>query len=297
MMLPARHNPKTFFLFFVSVVIFSSRSSLFLQIQCKKRDFFMDYGKMLDQTFAYTKESVWGQPKRWLLLIGCMIVFPLFLGYMVRIYRGVIPAPEPEQWGSMFLDGLKLLLIEGLYAAPVILLIILAFIPLLSALITGGALHTNPSTLTDAQIQQWVLVHPEFISSIGLMVILLLLAVLFGIIISVFSFIGVVRFARMGRMAEAFNFSAIVLQIRRIGWLNYILALIVISFIGCIFGMITNIFSIIPVVGDSLGLIVMIILYVPYLIFTSRYAALVYEAGEAEPTREPVVYTTAIITQ
>lgn len=257
----------------------------------------MDYGTMLDQTFAYTKEGVWGQPKRWLLLIGCMIVFPLFLGYMVRIYRGVIPAPEPEQWGSMFLDGLKLLLIEVVYAAPVILLIILAFIPLLSALITGGALHANPSTLTDAQIQQWIHVHPEFISSIGLMVILLLLAVLVGIIISVFSFLGVVRFARTGCMAEAFNFSAIVSHIRRIGWLNYILALIVITFIGGIFGMITNIFSIIPVVGDSLGLMVMIIFYVPWIIFTSRYAALVYDAGEVNLSPEPAVYTATIITQ
>jgi len=189
----------------------------------------------------------------------------------------------------MFLDGLKLLLVEMVYAAPVILLIILAFIPLLSSLITGGALYTNPSTLTDAQIQQWIRVHPEFISAIGQMVILLLLAALFGIIISVFSFLGVVRFARTGRMTEAFNFSAIISHIRRIGWLNYILALIVITVIGCIFGMITNVFSIIPVIGDSLGLVMMIILYVPWIVFTSRYAVLVYDTGDVKPTAEPAV--------
>ncbi len=240
----------------------------------------MDFGTILDQTFAYTKDSVWGHTKRWLLLIGCMIVFPFFLGYMVRIYRGIVPAPEPGEWGAMFIDGLKLLLVEVVYAAPVILLIIIAFIPLLLALVTGGAPPTDPSTLTNAQIQQWIRGHPEFISAIILMIILLLLAILCGIIISIFSFLGVVRFARTGSMAEAFNFSAIVLHIHQIGWLNYLLALLMICVIGFIFGMITNLFSSIPVIGDIVGLIVSVILYVPYLIFTSRYAALVYNAGE-----------------
>jgi hypothetical protein len=240
----------------------------------------MDFGTILDQTFIYTKDSVRGHTKRWLVLIGCMIVFPLFLGYMVRIYRGIVPSPEPGEWGAMFIDGLKLLLVEVVYAAPVILLILIAFIPLLSVLVTGGALHTDPSTLTDAQIQQWIVGHPDFISAIVLMIIILLLAILCGIIISIFSFLGVVRFARTGSMAEAFNFSAISQHIRQIGWLNYLLALIVISVIGFIFGMITNLFSLIPLIGDIVGLIVSVILYVPYLIFTSRYAALVYDAGE-----------------
>jgi len=257
----------------------------------------MDYGTMLDETFAYTKESVWGKTKRWLVLIGCMILFPLILGYMVRIYRGFSPAPEPEQWGSMFIDGLKLIVIEVVYSAPVILLILIAFLPLLSVLITGGAMSQDFSSFSDAQFEQWILIHPEFISAVGLLVILLLLAILCGIIISIFSFLGAVRFARTDSMAEAFNFSAIVSHIRRIGWLNYLLALIVISVIGFIFGMITNVFSLIPMVGDIIGLIVMVILYVPYIIFTSRYAALVYDAGEEKQAPESVIYRATIITQ
>jgi hypothetical protein len=247
------------------------------------RVLYMDFGTMLDQTFAYTKESVWGRTKRWLVLLGCMILFPLILGYMVRIYRGVSPAPEPAEWGSMFIDGMKLLVIEVVYAAPVILLVIIAFLPLLSTLITGGAISRDPQTLTNAEVQQWILIHPEFISAIALLVILLMVAVICAIIISVFSFLGVVRFARTGCMAEAFNFSSIVSHIQRIGWFNYLAALIVISIIGFIFGTITNVFSFIPVIGDSIGLLVMVILYVPYIIFTSRYAALVYDAGEEKP--------------
>jgi len=240
----------------------------------------MDHGAMLDDTFAYAKDSVWGRTERWLVLIGCMIVFPLILGYMVRIYRGVTPAPEPEQWGSMFIDGIKLLIIEIIYAAPVILLVLLAFIPLLCTIFASGPLAGNYGSITETQVEPWLASHPQFFTAMGFMFVLLFLAVIVGIIITIFSFLGTVRFARTGSIPEAFNFSAILSHIQRIGWLNYLLALIVISVVGFILGMILNIFSIIPVIGDILGLVVMIVLYVPYLVFSSRFTALVYEEGE-----------------
>ena len=240
----------------------------------------MEYGAMLDDTFAYAKESIWGRTNRWLTLIVCMIIFPLILGYIVRIYRGVIPAPEPDQWGTMFVDGLKLLVVEIIYASPVILLVILAFMPLLGTIFTSGLLTNDFSSMTDSQAEHWLASHPEFFSSFGIMVILLLCAIILGISITLFSFLGAVRFARSGSIAEAFNFSAILSHIRRIGWLNYLFALIVISVIGFIFGMILNIFSLIPVIGEITGFIILIVLYVPFIVFTSRYVALVYDAGE-----------------
>lgn len=240
----------------------------------------MDLGATLDDAFAYAKESVWGRTHKWLVLIGCLIIFPLILGYMVRIFRGATPAPEPEQWGIMFIDGLKLLIVEIIYAAPVILLIMLAFIPLLFTMFASGPFATNYDSMTDTQFDQWLASHPEFFTAIGIMIVLLLLAVLVGFLITIFSFLGTVRFARSGSIAEAFNFSAILSHIRRIGWFNYLLALIVIGVIGFIFGMIPNVFSLIPVIGDIVGLIIMIVLYVPFLVFSSRFAALVYDAGE-----------------
>jgi hypothetical protein len=179
----------------------------------------------------------------------------------------------------MFVDGLKLLLVEIVYAIPVIILIILAFLPLLFTQIASGPLSSDFSSLTDSQVEQWVSTHPEYLTALGVMLVLLLLAVLVGMIITIFSFLGTVRFARTGSMAEAFNFSAILAHVRKIGWLNYLLALIVITVIGFIFGMVLNVFSIIPVVGDIIGLIVILVLYVPYLVFSSRFAALVYDAG------------------
>jgi hypothetical protein len=129
--------------------------------------------------------------------------------------------------------------------------------------------------------------HPELISEIlfaGIfMVLLLMVAIILAIVITIFSFLGVVRFARTRSISEAFNFSAILAQIRRIGWINYIIALIAITIIGYIFSMIMNFFSFIPFVGIFIEILVMGILYVPFLLFSARFSALVYDTGEEKP--------------
>jgi hypothetical protein len=249
----------------------------------------MDFGQILDESFSYAKESVWGKWKKWLLLVVSLIIFPLIIGYMVRIYRGEKPAPEVKEWGSMFIDGLKLLVVEIIYAAPVILLVIAAFLPLVSTLITSGAFNENFAVMSEVQVEQWFMSNPEFISAAGLMMIFLLLAVVFAIFIALVSFIGSVHFARTGKISEAFNFSAILTRIRRIGWVNYIVALLIIGVIGFIFGMIFNILFI----GSVIGLAVMFVICVPFIVFTSRYTALVYGYGEegvpVDPESKPIV--------
>ncbi len=212
-----------------------------------------------------------------------MVVFPLILGYIVRIYRGEKPAPEPGQWGTLFVDGLKLLAVQVIYFLPVILLVVLSFIPMISTLLASGSFSENFATMTESQTERWLNSHPELMTAAGTMVLLLLAAVLLAIIITIFSYIGTIRFARTGSISEAFSFSEIVARIRRIGWMNYFIALMIIGVIGLIFGLITNIFSLIPVIGDLIGLMIMIILYVPFILFNARYASLVYDAGEEKP--------------
>jgi hypothetical protein len=246
----------------------------------------MDFGSILDESFAYAKDGVWDKWTRWLLLIMSMILFPLILGYVVRIYRGDRTAPEPGEWGMLFVDGLKLLLVQMIYLLPVILLVILAFVPIISTIITSGALSQDFSSMSDSQINRWLSSHPELLSAMGLMVMILMIAVIFALIILIFSFLGVVRFARTWSIREAFNFSAILAHIGRIGWVNYILALIVISIVGFIFTTIMNFFSFIPVIGIIIGLIVMLILYVPFILFSARFSALVYDCGEEKPLQE-----------
>ena len=44
------------------------------------------------------------------IILAIILAFPL-LGYTVRMYRGETPAPQVNNWGSLFADGSKLFII------------------------------------------------------------------------------------------------------------------------------------------------------------------------------------------
>ncbi len=98
-------------------------------------------------------------------LIGSLIVFagfaiplvPLFFvyGYMVQIMRRIIVEkgepylPEWDDWGKLFIDGLKLLGVVLIYMLPVMMLFMVGYflfflIPLLGLPIAGVAGEENP---------------------------------------------------------------------------------------------------------------------------------------------------------
>ena len=228
---------------------------------------------MVGEFFEYAKDAVVGKWNKWVMLIIATILLGIpLMGYSMRILMGEKSAPEVEGGGTLFVDGIKYLIVSLIYAIP---LIIVWFIVLGASVI--GMMSDDPTAM---------------MAAFGAMGIGLIILLILAIIVAVFEMTGIVRFARPGSMAEAFNFSAILGHIRRIGWLNYVLALGVISVIGFIFGMVTNAFSLIPIAGDMLGLIVMVVFYVPFIIFTSRYSTQVYDAGEEKS--EPVSALTGI---
>ena len=87
----------------------------------------VDSGRILEKSIRYAQEGLAGKWDRWLLLIISCIIFPLYLGYMIRIYRGANPAPQPETWGCMFLDGIKLIIVYLVYIIPVLILDVILF--------------------------------------------------------------------------------------------------------------------------------------------------------------------------
>lgn len=246
----------------------------------------MSFETVLNDAFSYAKEGVWEKWGRWFLLIISLIIFPLILGYMVRIYRGETPAPELKNWWAMFVDGLKLFVVCLIYALPIILLMIAAFLPVVSAVITSGGVTTDFTAMSEAQSEQWITAHPEILSAVGLMVVLLLVTFIVAIVITIFSFIGSVRFARTGKIGEGFNFSEILGQIRRIGWFTYIAALIIMAVIGLVFWIVLRLFTLIPVAGEYLYILVLLVFYPPFVLFASRYAAKIYELGEPAATEK-----------
>lgn len=239
--------------------------------QCTYRVMHMDYGNMIGDSLGYAKDGLVGHWKRWILLIISTIIFPLMMGYTMEIWRGKKPAPEPEQWGKLFIDGLKLLVAGLIYAIPVILIILVFGGFALIGAFQAAAMSGDPNYLTTHTHE----LMPLFA---GFMVGVVI-AIIVAIIIALFSTIGFIRMARTEQFGEAFNFNAILETIRKIGWVNYIIALIILFIVAGIITFVLNLISMIPFIGLILWLILL-----PFLIiFEARYICMVYEsAGEQQ---------------
>jgi Protein of unknown function (DUF4013) len=212
----------------------------------------MDFGKAVGDSLAYAQEGLVGKWVKWILLIISCIIFPLILGYILRIFKGANPSPEPENWGGMFIDGIKLFIVGLIYAIPIIILEVIA----LGAII-GGAVNSDPTAMVAA------------LAGAGLVFFVL---VVVAIIIGLITATAYVRFARMDSFGEAFNFSAIFAHIGKIGWVTYIIALII---VGIILGIVEVVCMIIPYIG-----ILILLIIAPFLIlFYARYLTLLYDSA------------------
>ena len=236
----------------------------------------MDFGEMLGDAFTYTKEGVSGNMHRWLKLILAIICLGLpFNGYIMRVYQGAKPAPEVDRWGTLFIDGLKLLVVGIVYAIPILVLWVLMY---------GTLFLTGHSNIPDETA----------IAAMGVNLLLMMLMYIVEIIIAVLLPVAYIHFARTGTFSEAFNFSAIVETIGRIGWINYIVALVLVSLVIGI-PVIILISGSILVAGAtvlllnagfagllffiSLGILLLIVLSPLFAVFQARYMTRVYDSA------------------
>jgi hypothetical protein len=235
----------------------------------------MDFGKILEEAFGYAKAGVFKRADRWLKLILATILLGIPLnGWIVRVYRGATPAPEVDAWGTLFIDGLKLTIIGLIYAIPLII-----FSVILPLIIHGTGRATVPvGTVVPISAG-------EMSSAIGLFLLLLVLYLVYDIIIAILLPIASIRFARTGTFSEAFNFRAILDTIGKIGWLNYVIAIIL---IGIFIGVPIAILALIVLFAGiamghlfiALGVLVVLIIIIapPLATFQARYMTQVYDS-------------------
>jgi hypothetical protein len=210
----------------------------------------MDIGEMLGSSFAYAKEGLVGKWKRWALLLISAIIFPLLSGYLLRIYRGVVAAPDPDDWVKMFVDGILVIVIGIIYSIPVIVVAV--------ALIGGSvfALVNNP----------------ESAAGMGGMIIGFIITIILALIVSLISNFAIIRFAREEKFGEAFNLKEILAVISKVGWVMYFVAVLVFSIIAAVIMMVLQF---IPFIGFILYLIAL-----PFIaVWSARYLTLIYESG------------------
>lgn len=256
----------------------------------------MDYGKLLGESYAYAKDGLLGNIVTWIMLLiltilpavpivlfvfflvltlaampdmvllaaglGAGILFALilmsfYMGYQLKIFRGETPLPQVADFGKLFSDGIRYIIIQFVYMIPVIIVFCITVLPsLLSAM-------------------QAALAGQQMEDNIGLIMGMLgglIITTILGFIIGLFAIIGVVRFARTGSMGEAFNFNAILATIGKIGWGTYIIALVI---MGVIVTVISVVLSLIPFVGS----IIQFIIGPAVSVFSARYICMLYDSA------------------
>ena len=218
----------------------------------------MDFGNMIGDSFAYAKDAVVGKWMQWLLLVIATILLCLPLaGYTLKVFRGEKPAPEVTGWGTLFIDGIKYLIVSLIWAIPTLIVFFVT--------IGAGILATvgqNPS---------------EVMGAIMGMLFGFIVVAIIGILTMIFATIGIIRFARTGSMGEAFNFKEITATIGKIGWGPYIIALIVMIVVIVVIEIILSILGMIPIIG----FIINIIFIAPVMLFEARYLCQVYDSAGA----------------
>ena len=212
----------------------------------------MNIGSNLSSSFGYAKDGLVGHWVRWILLLISCIIFPLILGYQLRIMRGEDPAPEADNWLKMLVDGILYIIVAFIYAIPLIII----------AMITMGpgvfSLMTNPSAAA---------------TGFGALAIGLIIFIIVAIIISLFETIAIVNFARKESFGAAFAFGDILGKIKEIGWISLFIQVLVLEIV---FSIIYFVLGIIPV----LGWLLMIILAPMFAIWSAKYFCNIYENAQ-----------------
>jgi len=218
----------------------------------------MNYRSMVGESFEYAKEAVVGKWNKWLMLIIATILLGIPLaGYILNVLRGEKPAPDVNDWRTLFVDGIRYLIIMFIYMIPAMIVLFVVV-----GVSTFGTMSTNPTAAMAATAS---------------MLFGMLLFVVIAFITSLFAIIGTVRFARTGIMREAFSFKAILAFIGRLGWVPYIIAILVMAGIEIIFGIIVTILTMIPIIG----FLIYLCLIAPITLLFARYVCLLYDSAGA----------------
>lgn len=224
----------------------------------------MDIGEIISDSIKYPSQD-WKK----IIILGILIILSIYLiipivlvmGYFFRILKSSIAGfdelPDFDEWGEMFIDGLKMFVVQFVYLLiPLIVIFVGAWASIASMSVTASGNVANPNLF------------------LGLMGGTAIIGFILAII---FQLIGSIAVANMAlndsEFGAAFRFSEILELISMIGWGKYIIWYIVMIIIGIVFMVIASVLQIIPFIG----MIIATLVVYPYLtMFSSRSLALLF---------------------
>lgn len=189
-----------------------------------------------------------------------LIILPLPLGYLLKIiktsFKGSDELPDFDNWKSMYLNGIKLILTVIIYFLPIIILVLIL----------------NPSQIFSLFNTNFSLYNlwSMFLGSIGQIIIF--------IAIGVMEYVGIANMALYdGEISAAFRFREIINRIAMIGWKKYLISYLIIW----ILGFLTFIISIL-MLFILIGIIIIPLLIIPYFMtLNARFLALIFASSES----------------
>ncbi|NYB52666.1 MAG: DUF4013 domain-containing protein [Methanobacteriaceae archaeon] len=191
-----------------------------------------------------------------ILIIPGIIAYFIIMGYRLRAMetsiKGENEAPTFNKWSQMLLDGLKVFVVAIIYG----------FIP---AMIIGLGFFM-------------VIVGSSLMKISGALVLIVGGILLFGV--TLIMVIGLSNMAYQGKIDAALEFAEITSKIKKIGWLNLIVIMIILGVINILLAAAAVLLSVIPILGIFLASIIVC----PYMdLFIARAYALIYKETIDEP--------------
>jgi hypothetical protein len=222
----------------------------------------LDIGEIVNDAIRYPSSDWKKVIILGVLMIASVVIIPIFLvmGYGFRALKASIAGfdelPEFDEWGEMFVDGLKVFVVQIAYMIVPLIIIFAGTFGSLAMISPDTGMITNPTAFT------------------GLLGGTVIIGVILAIILGLIETIAIAHMAyNDSELGAAFRFGEILDVISQIGWIDYIIWYIVVGLIAAVIAFIAGLLNSIPIIGT---LIALLIIY-PYIqLFWNRALALRY---------------------
>lgn len=222
----------------------------------------MDIGEIVNDAIRYPSSDWKKVIILGVLMIASVVIIPIFLvmGYGFRALKASIAGfdelPEFDEWGEMFVDGLKVFVVQIAYMIVPLIIIFAGTFGSPAMISPDTGMITNPTAFT------------------GLLGGTVIIGVILAIILGLIETIAIAHMAyNDSELGAAFRFGEILDVISQIGWIDYIIWYIVVGLIAAVIAFIAGLLNSIPIIGT---LIALLIIY-PYIqLFWNRALALRY---------------------
>jgi hypothetical protein len=195
----------------------------------------VDLSDNLNNSFAFARKlfSDFGRLVILIVLDLIPIVNLIVTGYASRVLKespGADSPPKLENYGDMFMDGLKIAIATIIYMLIPLILIGAG----IGSVFAGSVMERGPDFM-------WSGFTPAYMGLLGgTGIVLVLIGLLVAFVMLILLAAGIAHMIKTGKFGKAFAFGEILNVIRKIGWGKYLAWLVLIVVIAAIVGAIAG---------------------------------------------------------